>query len=48
MLNARIGAPPARGSREQLIPDLGVFDYPTLAECYRVAALNGLNKIRNI
>ena len=25
-----------------------VFNYPTLAECYRVAALNGLNKIRNV
>lgn len=25
-----------------------VFNYPTLAECYRVAALNGLNKLRNI
>ncbi|MEM1013656.1 MAG: FAD-dependent oxidoreductase, partial [Planctomycetota bacterium] len=25
-----------------------VFNYPTLAEAYRVAALNGLNKIRNI
>jgi NAD(P) transhydrogenase len=25
-----------------------VFNYPTLAECYKVAALNGLNKIRNI
>jgi len=24
-----------------------VFNYPTLAECYRVAALNGLNKLRN-
>ncbi len=23
-----------------------VFNYPTLAECYRVAALNGLNKLR--
>lgn len=22
------------------------FNYPTLAECYRVAALNGLNKLR--
>ena len=21
------------------------FNYPTLAECYRVAALNGLNKL---
>lgn len=25
-----------------------VFNYPTLAECYKVAALNGMNKIRNI
>lgn len=25
-----------------------VFNYPTLAEAYRVAALNGLNKIRNM
>ncbi len=25
-----------------------VFNYPTLAEAYRVAALNGLNKIRNV
>ena len=24
-----------------------VFNYPTLAECYRVAALNALNKLRN-
>jgi NAD(P) transhydrogenase len=24
-----------------------VFNYPTLAECYRVAALNGLNKLRD-
>ncbi len=24
-----------------------VFNYPTLAECYRVAALNGLNKLSN-
>ena len=24
-----------------------VFNYPTLAECYRVAALNGLNKLLN-
>jgi NAD(P) transhydrogenase len=24
-----------------------VFNYPTLAECYRVAALNGLNKLKN-
>ncbi len=23
------------------------FNYPTLAECYRVAALNGLNKLKN-
>ena len=25
-----------------------VFNYPTLAECYKVAALNGLNRIRNL
>ncbi|MBS0195830.1 MAG: Si-specific NAD(P)(+) transhydrogenase [Planctomycetes bacterium] len=25
-----------------------VFNYPTLAECYKVAALNGLNKLKNI
>ncbi len=25
-----------------------VFNYPTLAECYKVAALNGLNKLRAI
>jgi NAD(P) transhydrogenase len=24
-----------------------VFNYPTLAECYKVAAMNGLNKLRN-
>jgi len=23
-----------------------VFNYPTLAECYKVAAFNGLNKLR--
>ncbi len=25
-----------------------VFNYPTLAECYKIAALNGLNKIRGV
>ncbi len=25
-----------------------VFNYPTLAECYKVAAFNGLNKIRHV
>ncbi len=25
-----------------------VFNYPTLAECYKVAALNGVNKLRSI
>jgi NAD(P) transhydrogenase len=25
-----------------------VFNYPTLAEAYKVAALNGLNKLRNV
>jgi NAD(P) transhydrogenase len=24
----------------------GVFNYPTLTECYKVAALDGLNKVR--
>jgi NAD(P) transhydrogenase len=26
----------------------GVFNYPTLAECYKVAALDGLNKLREL
>jgi NAD(P) transhydrogenase len=25
-----------------------VFNYPTLAECYKVAALNGSNKLRTL
>lgn len=25
-----------------------VFNWPTLAECYKVAALNGINKLRNV
>jgi len=25
-----------------------VFNYPTLAEAYKVAALNGLNKLRHM
>jgi len=25
-----------------------VFNFPTLAEAYKVAALNGLNKLRHI
>jgi NAD(P) transhydrogenase len=25
-----------------------VFNYPTLAECYKIAALNGLNKLRGL
>ncbi len=25
-----------------------VFNYPTLAECYKVAAMNGLNKLRSV
>jgi NAD(P) transhydrogenase len=25
-----------------------VFNYPTLAECYKVAALNGSNKLRHL
>jgi hypothetical protein len=26
----------------------GVFNYPTLAECYKVAALDGFNKLREL
>ena len=26
----------------------GVFNYPTLAECYKVAALDGFNKVREL
>ncbi len=25
-----------------------VFNYPTLAECYKVAALDGMNKLRGL
>ena len=25
-----------------------VFNYPTLAECYKVAAMNGLNKLKGV
>jgi hypothetical protein len=25
-----------------------VFNYPTLAECYKVAALDGINRIRSM
>ena len=25
-----------------------VFNYPTLAECYKVAALDGMNKLRGV
>jgi len=25
-----------------------VFNFPTLAEAYKVAALNGLNKLKNV
>ena len=25
-----------------------VFNYPTLAECYKVAALNGVNKLKSV
>jgi NAD(P) transhydrogenase len=34
-----------KGTVEYLVN--AVFNYPTLAECYKVAALNGLNKLRN-
>ena len=26
----------------------GVFNYPTLAECYKVAELDGVNKLRDL
>ena len=35
----------ALGARVNYFID-SAFNYPTLAECYRVAALNGLNKLR--
>jgi NAD(P) transhydrogenase len=25
-----------------------VFNYPTLAECYKIAAMNGLNKLKGV
>lgn len=34
-----------KGTVEYLVN--AVFNYPTLAECYKVAALNGLNKLRH-
>jgi NAD(P) transhydrogenase len=34
-----------KGTVEYLVNT--VFNYPTLAECYKVAALNGLNKLRH-
>lgn len=34
-----------RGTAEYFVDT--VFNYPTLAECYKVAAMNGLNKLRN-
>jgi NAD(P) transhydrogenase len=36
----------ALGGKAEYFVD-AVFNYPTLAECYRVAALNGLNKLLN-
>jgi NAD(P) transhydrogenase len=35
-----------KGTVEYLVNT--VFNYPTLAECYKVAALNGLNKLRHV
>ncbi|HEX2574031.1 MAG TPA: Si-specific NAD(P)(+) transhydrogenase [Polyangia bacterium] len=35
-----------RGTAEYFVRT--VLNYPTLAECYRVAALNGLNKLRHL
>lgn len=35
-----------KGTVEYLVN--AVFNYPTLAECYKVAALNGLNKLRGV
>lgn len=35
-----------RGTVEYFVDT--VFNYPTLAECYKVAAMNGLNKLRNV
>jgi NAD(P) transhydrogenase len=35
-----------KGTAEYLVN--AVFNYPTLAECYKVAALNGLNKLRHV
>ncbi len=35
-----------KGTVEYLVN--AVFNYPTLAECYKVAALNGLNKLRRV
>ncbi len=35
-----------KGTVEYLVNT--VFNYPTLAECYKVAALNGLNKLKHV
>lgn len=35
-----------KGTVEYLVN--AVFNYPTLAECYKVAALNGLNKLKHV
>lgn len=35
-----------KGTVEYLVN--AVFNYPTLAECYKVAALNGLNKLKRV
>jgi NAD(P) transhydrogenase len=35
-----------KGTAEDIINT--VFNYPTLAECYKVAAFNGLNKLRRV
>lgn len=35
-----------KGTVEYLVN--AVFNYPTLAECYKVAAMNGLNKLRRV
>ena len=37
----------ALGGKVEYFVD-SVFNYPTLAECYKVAALNGLNRMRNV
>jgi NAD(P) transhydrogenase len=35
---------PALGGTIEYVTDT-VFNYPTLAECYKAAAFNGLNKL---